>query len=244
MNTHLISKFGPAWPIAAAILCGVFLAPNSYASLIGTVATAPASTVFPGFVPPGTNPGTLLAAETEPWSYATTSGTNSGELESAVFMEAGGTLDFYYQVTNDATSATAIARETDTDFSSQASNISTGFRVDGSTLPGGFVDGTVTPLTADLNATGSVAGFSFTPPTSAAIAPGAVSYVLVVSTDATTFTDGNASVLDGGVTTVPSFQPAVPVSHVPEPNSAALLGGGLLALIGLSGRRRGSAQKK
>jgi hypothetical protein len=189
--------------------------------------------VFPGFVAPGTSPGTLLASEDEAFSFTTTGGTTSGTLISAVFMEAGGTLDFYYQVENDSTSASAIARETDTNFG--ITTVYTGFRVDGSSLPGGFADGTVAPVTGDLNADSSVVGFSFNPPDSAKVAPGSTSYVLVVSTTSTNYTNGNASVIDGGTATVASYQPS---NATPEPTTFMLLGGGLLALGGLRLRRR------
>jgi hypothetical protein len=58
---------------------------------------------------------------------------------------------------------------------------------------------------------------------------GETSPVLVISTNAMLFTAGNASVIDGGVTTVAAFEPAA----VPGPASLLLLGGGLLALGGV-----------
>jgi hypothetical protein len=70
-----------------------------------------------------------------------------------------------------------------------------------------------------MNSNGSVVGFSFNPPDSAKIAPGSDSNVLVISTDATKFTNGNASVIDGGTATVAAFQPSV----VPEPRFYSLL---------------------
>jgi hypothetical protein len=161
---------------------------------------------------------------------------------SAVYLEAGGTLDFYYQVTNNTTAPNCghagqpgcdpIARETDTSFTGFAT--ATGFRVDGASLFGGvFVNGTAIPITADRNSVGDVVGFSFTPPQAGAIQPGQTSVVLVISTDATNFTAGNASVIDGGVTTVASFEPSGSVSRTPEPASFLLLGGGLVALISI-----------
>src|SRR5579862_2266027 len=84
----------------------------------GCAATAggptPTTFVFPVDCT-GTGPGTLLADMTSTFSYTTTSGTNTGTIESAVYND-GGTLDFYYQVTNDPTSATALARLTATNF--------------------------------------------------------------------------------------------------------------------------------
>src|SRR5215467_9837517 len=166
--------------------------------LPGTVPTNPGDTVFPGLVPPGTDPGTLLASLTAP--FTSSLGTTSGTFFSAVFRESSGTLDFYYQVANNTTAPNCgtsgkpacdpIARETDTTFTGFLT--STGFRIDGSSVPSGFfVDGTVAPVTADRNSVGDVVGFSFSPPDSAKIQPGQTSNVLVISTNATNFMPGN-----------------------------------------------------
>lgn len=208
-------------------------ASSATATLIGTVSTAPGVTVFPGLVPPGTNPGTLLASLVAPYSYSTTSGTTSGTITSAVFREGTGTLDFYYQVNNNPTSATAIARLSATSFLGFSTSL--GFLVDGSTLAGGtFVNGTVAPVTADssLFPPGAVIGFNFNPPVASEIAPGTTSYVLAISTNATSFTAGNAEVLDGGSQTVAAFQPAG-TPTVPEPSSMILMGSGIVSLLGV-----------
>lgn len=214
------------------VIAGVSFSP-ALASLAGTVLTPPGSTVFPGFVAPGTPAGTLLADEVESFSYTTTTGTTSGTIQSAVYMETTGTLDFYYQVFDSPNSATAIARLSATDFAGFTTSL--GFRVDGSTLTGTtFVDGTVAPVTGDssLFPPGAVIGFSFNPPVTAEIAPGQYSNVLVISTNATQFTAGNAEVLDGGSDTVASFQPRA-TPPVPEPSSLILLGSGLLGFAGV-----------
>ncbi len=232
-------------PILALLIACIMVVPSAKADLLGTVPTAPSDTVFPGLVAPGTDPGTLLASLSAP--FVSTLGTTAGTLVSAVFEESGGTLDFYYQVTNNLTAPNCgsagqsacdpISRETDTTFTGFTTSL--GFWVDGSTLPGGiFIDGAVGPVTGDRNSVGNVVGFSFNPPEASKIQPGQTSNVLVISTNATNFKAGNASVIDGGVTTVAAFEPAVGPSKVPEPASIILLGGGLLALGGFRRLRR------
>jgi len=212
------------------VAMAVIVVPNALADLVGATPTAPTATVFPGNVT-GDAPGTLLADLMEPWTFTTTAGTTDGTLTTAVYKESGGTLDFYYQIANNANSVSAIARESNTDFASQAMNISTGFRTDGGSLAGsGFVNGTVPPVTADLNSAGSVVGFSFQPPDNAKIGPGMTSDVFLIVTDATNYTSGNAELLDGGSVTVSAFQPA---STVPEPNFLIGIAMGLIAMVGV-----------
>jgi len=197
------------------------IVPSAKATLL-----VPGGSGFPGDFT-GAPPGTLLALNSAP--FTSTLGLESGTIVSAVFREAGGTLDFYYQVTNNATcgvpTCDSLSRETDTNFFGFVTDVL--FRTDGSSLPGGaFVNGTVAPATADRDGSADVVGFDFNQVPALRILPGTVSTVLVIRTNATNFTLGNASVIDGGVATVTAFEPTV----VPEPTSLLLLGGGLLAL--------------
>ena len=196
---------------------------------------APSATVFPDLI--ATPAGTLMASTSVP--FAASVGTYSGILRAAVYLDAtplvgvcptGGCLDFYYQVVNNPGSRDAISRESNINFGGFITSAS--FRIDGGSLvsgSAGFTNGTIPPVTADRDALGNVVGFNFNPPTTAEVLPGTTSNVLVIRTNATAFTSGFSSTIDGSVTTVPTFQPAT-APGVPEPGSFLLFGSGLIAL--------------
>jgi len=186
-------------------------------------------------------PSVLLASNSAPFTSST--GFDSGTLISAVYQETGsGTLDFYYQVVLNTTSTNCggggqpgcdpLSRETNIDYNNG------GPWTTWAATRGDAVDvfsaGTVFPITADRNAGGNVVGFSFQPPDGAKIQPGQTSAILIVSTNATDYSLGAASVIDGGVTTVSAFQPGA----VPEPATMALFGLGLLAVAGIRRLRK------
>jgi len=199
---------------------------------------APGGAVSPGDCT-GVGAGTLLATLTAPFSSAT--GKVAGTLVSAVYQETGGTLDFLFQVMNgtNCTNPTPGAgcdpmiRVTDFSFAGVTTGAAT--RTDGGNnssstgLGGGdpFVNGDTTPSTADRNAPGDTVGFSFPQNLGDQINPGHGSIVLIITTNATSFTVGHASVVDGGTTTVASFQP---LSTAPEPASFGLISLGLFAV--------------
>jgi hypothetical protein len=216
----VVGLLGPSIAMASTIsACAVL-----------TGGPTPGNTVFP-IDCTGETSGTLLADQVVPFSYSTTAGTNTGKIESAVYND-GGMLDFYYQIINNQSSATALARMSATEFRGFTTNAA--FITDGSVLTGtSFVNGTVPPLTADSNADGSVIGFSFFPPISNEIPPGSSSQVLIISTDATRFTSGNVSIIDGGTATVSAFQPG---ASVPETGYVGLVVGSIL-MVALIFRR-------
>lgn len=145
------------------------------------------------------------------------SGTVSGTMRSAVYMNSGGTLDFYYQYSNNL-GFDPIHRLTMSSFRNFTTDV--GYRL---TPIGQFTAGTVIPNEANRNTSGSVVGFDFDTPLS--IPPGATTTTLVIRTNANQFGPGFASVINGSATTVASFGP------VPEPASMAALGLGAIALI-------------
>ena len=210
-----------------ALICGsTAMAGTISACAAGSGGPTPGNTIFPVDCT-GSTSGTLLAFMSQSFSYHTTAGTNSGFVYSAVYND-GGTLDFYYQVVNSSTSATALARMTANTFTGFTTN--SAFIANGHTLGGtSFVDGTVMPVTSD--STGAVIGFSFYPVITDEIQPGQESNVLIISTNAKSYSNGNAAIIDGGSTFVNAFQP----TGVPEPATLGLLG---LGLIGVASLRR------
>src|SRR4051812_9130370 len=160
----------------------------------------------------------LLASHSAPFTSST--GYYSGTLISAVYRETGsGTLDFYYQVVLNTTSTNCggsgqpvcnpIARETNINFTNGRFTWTTWAATRGDAIVGVFSAGTVFPITADRSAAGNIVGFSFNPPDGTKIRPGQTSSILIISTNASgnNYSLGNSSVIDGGVTTVQTFQP-------------------------------------
>ena len=125
------------WALAISMIVA---SPRATAGLISSCPlTAGGSCIPPDDM--GDAPGTMLAVKFAPFSFTTSSGLTHGVLKAEVFAEMGGTLDFYYTVFNQPDSATALARESDLNFTGWTTSVA--FRSDGSQVPG-FVDGNCT----------------------------------------------------------------------------------------------------
>lgn len=215
-----------AWGLAVlALTSGVVQA----APLTGTVLTIEGTVVLPGVTTDSA--GALIASLSTPWSFTTTAGTTSGGLTTAVFLNATGTLDFYYQIANSADSVTGIERMTAANFAGFLTW--TGYRMNANSVSSaGFVDGTVAPYVASRSTNGIVTTFQFGAMPADWVLPGTSSEVLVISTNTNTFTIGNASIIDGGAATVAAYMPFFAIGDVPtpEPESVLLMAAGVAVL--------------
>ena len=227
MNQKFLTSLMRHSMILAIVLSLGWFATPSQATLAGTTPLTPGGLTFPTDAS-GNPPDTLVADQVKSFSiFVTGTGTMSGTIESAVYREAGGTLDFYYQLTNTSPDGDVFNRNTDSNFTGFATDV--GFRTDGATLTGTtFTSSTFFPVTADRSVSGGVVGFTFNALgfPNEDIPVGASSAVLVISTDAHFYTLGAASAIDSGTGTVQAFEP----TNVPEPMSFMLLGSGLLCL--------------
>jgi hypothetical protein len=207
-------------------------------ALIGSAIGFPAAThaaLLPvgGQLSPTTTPplaeepapgGNVLASLSSPYAGIGFSGTlTSRVLNNDPTNPFGLTgLTFTYEITNAASSVHVLHRLTSSNY--------TGFNTDVSFSPGTGVR----PHQADRT-TADVVGFNFTEAAFGGfglITPGSQSRMLVVQTNATQHANSFVSLINGGISTVPSFSP------VPEPGTWILGSIGLLGLVALI-RRRG-----
>jgi hypothetical protein len=144
----------------------------------------------------------------------------SGDTSNPWFALGG--LTFTYEISNDLLSPDPIDRFT---LSSYA-----GFFTDASyTSPNFLVP--VVPTTVVRNPSGNQISFNFTGLFEGTLIPGASSAVLVLQTDATSYQNSIAGVINSSSANVATFAPLA----VPEPASAALL---LLGGLALAFRRK------
>jgi len=148
-------------------------------------------------------------------------------LTYAVYRTAAGTLDFVYQITNSAGSMDSLERLANSRFR----NVTTDVGYSATDIAGGVFSnsGTVVPTQVTRSSgLGDIVGFNF----DTAIAPGATTQILVIRTNARSFSTGSSSIINGGTANYGTFQPT------PEPTSLVLLGSCLAGLGATAGWRR------
>jgi hypothetical protein len=206
----------------AALAIGSFAA-----SQVQAAALVPASVLIPAATDGGPLDGTSLLSTTTGFSVA---GAFSGDLTTEVYSGNSGNpyggLTFVYTLSNDGASGpNSIGRMSLASF--------LGFSV-GAAYE---VDGGIAPASIDRNPSGDVIGFNFVPTpldvNAGFMGPGLSSSKLIIHTDATAYTAAVASLIDGGVTTVPTVGPVVP-----EPSTVVLALGAIASLGALRLRRR------
>jgi len=207
---------GLASPLAHATL----LAPGTQSATADTFSitseTLIASIQNAALAPPGGSVGQTIFGTYSAW----------------VYQEAGGTLDFLYQV-NSTTSTTVVNRITASNFGAFTTDV--GY-VSSGPLPPSASSGGVLPGngsdTIDRSADGNTVGWNFQ--ANGGIGAGANSVVLEIQTNATLSTAGILSVIDSTTSSNVAFEPTV----VPEPSTMAIAGIGALGMIGYGLRRR------
>jgi len=234
-----------AWKAAAwaAILAvpGLFAArpAHAQAELLPYNTTESSPQLVPSSDPLGTLQATLVDSG---WVSIDAAG-NEPEFRitgrSAVYRNASGFLDFYYQVSNDEladdTLPTAGLHRFTASPISRIYTISVGYRTDYSTF-GSFFTGTdgLGLAPTSISRTGSNIGASFGG--SNAVTVGNYSAVVVVKTNAPSWRAGNMSLINDGTGRVNTL------AAVPEPSSLAMVLPGLLPLGFVLLRRRKAAK--
>jgi hypothetical protein len=154
--------------------------------------------------------GVIIDSIASPFATAFYSGMVITNVISGDGTNGLGGLTFTYQVTLAPASPGGVDRVNGIDYSS--------FLTDASYVAG--TGTSVAPSTMDRGFTGAQVGFNFVPPPLGAgvLLPGTTSPLLVVRTNAPAYQPGLVNIIDGAVTAVASFGPAIP-----EPTSAGLL---------------------
>jgi hypothetical protein len=223
------------------VLVGLLVPAMSVQATPCPVTLAAGCTVVPGAI---TLAGDVLLDSTGLQILAAPSGLFTTTVIAQVYRNAAGTLDFVYQFSNAANSATALGRLSGFSFACPSGACPPGSfttdlfydATDPSLLPTAITAGLLpTDGTRGQCPTCLVAAFDFIDTPSKVLA-GETSPILLVRTDAIAYTSGGLAVIDGGAVNGVAFQP----TGVPEPASLLLIGAGILGL-GLIRRRRKSS---
>ena len=156
----------------------------------------------------------------------------NGTARTAVYRTEAGTLDFYYQFSNNLSSANGVERFTGYNFSALGTGPVDVFQTSIASTNGFFVAGTENSDNADRTGFG-VIGFSFIPNAQSKINPGTTSFTQLIHTNARSYVAGNFGLIDGYADNAAGFA----VAAVPEPETYAMLLAGL-GLMGFVARRR------
>jgi len=203
--------------------------------LLAVPASAQAVPLLPGLsvVPneQSIGSGSLLASGTQ---TGVAPGAYTATLHYAVYKNAGGTLDFLFQVENASSSIDSLRRLDTKDYTGFSTDVFYAAQDAALASTSAFVAGTQAPTMADRNAAGSRVGFDFGTTNSDPnrLNPGEISRVLVIRTNATGYKNSTANTTthNGVDFNFNTFAPT------PEPTSLVLLGG----CAGLMGLRLGA----
>ncbi len=219
MKRHLTSLIAAVWLTFAANAGAVVLSESVYTALPGTtVALEPQLA------------GLVLEDDIQAYSFAVLGGTISGTVQSRVVRSSvDGTLDFYWRVISDASSAGEIQNFRIGDFFTSSYNAN--WRMDGL--------GDTAPMTAYLFPLGmGYINYDFGFRAGEGLAAGSESFFLLLDTDATHYArTAIYDVANIGQTEASQLYSTFAPSQVPEPGSLAMLGIGLAAVM-LARRRR------
>jgi hypothetical protein len=229
-----MKKFNFLLMVTTAVVCCVS---SASANVLGPGGCAGLGTLLcPGIVTDfGTDPGffpTNVQANTGLETFTSVGGRFSGTVDEVVALDSGtNALDFIFQVHNNPSSLDAIDGISSGLFDSFATDVgfsSTVFI----TLMG---SGIRFPSDDTRSSSGNTVGFDFSF-ASGELMAGETTDLLVIKTNATSFSSGTVDLLSSGdFTSAGVFAPSP--STVPEPGSLVLFGSGLLGLAGVLRRK-------